>query len=387
MMRQPSHDARAAVGRATPTGRPNRLSRLRSQVRELFAFWWSDSARRTQLFVLVACLWLAIFANQWLRIDREIAGARQAVSSGAETAYVAPVPVLRMASLGHQSFVADLLFVRVAHYFVRHLITDSRMPWLDLYLDAIWGLDAHNKTTYRWAAQVVKFGQRIDNDVAVRANRFARLGLEYFPQDAWLYHEIAFNLHSHMVTDDPLERKRLSALALDYLAIAYRIPGFSFDPNYLSHQYSRAGRIDDAVEAAIATYAQATAEQRRELRRRLSERDKANAAGQLAWLDRMRWRDWAYLEESLATHIGAKRVATPPLTAWRAENWATEPTTPQVIWERLGSHLVQAPPGYLEPRSAIDPLEETPVAGSVSADLPEPPTPGQLESTPVGMMP
>ena len=93
-----------------------------------------------------AVMWLALFANQWTRIDREIAGARQSVAASAETAYIAPVTVLRMMSLGHQSFLADLLFVRVAHYFVEHLITDSQMPWIDLYLDAIWGLEMTDST-------------------------------------------------------------------------------------------------------------------------------------------------------------------------------------------------------------------------------------------------
>ncbi len=363
-------------GSATPAVDVQQRNRLSSWVHGLVGFWWADSGRKTWLFVLVACLWLAIFGNQWTRIDREVAGARQAVAAGAETAYVAPVPVLRMASLGHQSFAADLLFVRVAHYFVRHLITDSRLPWLEVYLDAIWGLDANNRTTYRWAAQVVKFGQRIDNDVAIRANRFSRLGLEYFPQDAWLYHEIAFNLHSHMTTEDELERKRLDALALDYLTVAYTIPGFSYDPNYLSHQYARAGRIDDAVEAALATYAQATAEQRRELRRRLAERDKAAAADQLAWLDRMRWRDWTYVGETLALMVGPKRVNTPPLTGWQTEHWSAEPETPEAIWDRLGSRDLEAPPGYLDPTAAIDEQEAVPVAGSVATDLPQAPTAG-----------
>ena len=350
--------------------------RLRSWLRDLGRFWLGDEGRLLQLFVLVSLLWLAIFANQWTRIDREIAGARQAVSSGAETAYVAPVPALRMASLGHQSFLADLLFVRVAHYFVRHLITDSQLPWLDIYLDAVWGLDAHNLSTYRWAAQVVKFGQRIDNEVAHRANRFSRLGLEYFPQDAWLYHEVAFNLHSHITTDDALERERLDALALDYLAIAYMVPGFSHDPNYLAHQYARAGRIDDAVASALANYAQATEAERWQLRQRLAERDKAATAGQLAWLDRVRLRDWSYVPETLATLLGPKRVSAPPLTPWQAEHWAPEAATPEAVWSLLGTSVVEAPAGRLDPVTELDSDEEVAMDGSPAVLLARPLTAG-----------
>lgn len=371
---------------SAPPAAPRSDNQLRSWVRGLRRFWLADPARRAHLFILVSVLWLAIFGNQWLRIDRQIAGARHVVSVGAETAYVAPVPVLRLASLGNQSLVADLLFVRVAHYFVRHLITDSQLPWLEIYLDAIWGLDAHNLTTYRWAAQVVKFGQRIDNDVAHRANRFARLGLEYFPKDAWLYHEVAFNLHSHITTDDELERKRLNALALDYMAVAYTIPGFSYDPNYLAHQYARAGRMDDAVEVALATYAQATEEQRRELRQRLAERDKSMTAGQLAWLDRMRWRDWSYVPETLATLLGPKRLPVPPLTPWQPEHWAPEPATPEAIWSRLGSRLLQAPAGYLDPSGSQAAEGELLIDGAPGVQLARPATAGDPDHRSEGML-
>lgn len=143
-----------------------------------------------------------------------MANARRLLGNTAETVFVPPAPVLRMASLGHQSFWADLLYLRAAHYFVRHLITDSQLPWLNLYLDGIWALDARNHSTYRWAPQVVKFGQHIDQGVAERANRFARLGLEYFPDDAWLYHEIAYNVRYSYKPKDADDNRRIRSLAL-----------------------------------------------------------------------------------------------------------------------------------------------------------------------------
>lgn len=373
--------------RGTSQSTPGLAGRLGGWAVDLWGFWLGTAPRRVWLLTLLSVLWLSVFANQWLRIDREIAGAREAVTVSSEVAYVPPVEALRMASLGHQSFVADLLFVRVAHYFVRHLITDSRLPWLDLYLDAIWGLDAHNLTTYRWAAQVVKFGQRIDTDVARRANRFARLGLEYFPNDPWLYHEIAFNLHSHMATEDELERTRLDALALQYLSIAYTIPGFSYDPNYLAHQYARAGRVDDAVTAALATYAQATEEQRRQLRLRLAERDKAATAGQLAWIDRFRLRDWDYVPEGLALLLGPARVLAPPLTPWTPENWLAEPPTPERVYQRLGSRAVTPLPGRLEPAGREDPAGLPLREGAPGLALPRPLTPGVLDGSPPSLVP
>jgi hypothetical protein len=280
-----------------------------------------------------------------------------------------------MMSLGHQSFLADLLFVRVAHYFVEHLITDSQMPWIDLYLDAIWGLDAHNKTTYRWGAQVIKFGQRIDNDVVVRANRFARLGIEAFPNDPWLFHEIAFNLHSHYQTEDTLERARLRNLALDYLSVAYAMPGFSYDPNFLARQYERAGRVDDSIQAALATYAQATSAERRELRIQLEERNRSDAARQLSWLEQFERGDWDYLDPALAIMVGPRRQSAPPLTGWRVENWLPERRLKTLAKDDKAAIEPVPVDGILDAGMTSDPTEYQAPTGSIREDIAVPPGP------------
>ena len=142
---------------ATPT-RPASTSSLISWWADFSAFWLQSAHQRRVLASLLMLLWLLVFTNQWLHVDKDIARPQRFIGVQAETIYMPPVEALRLASLGHQRFVADLLFVRVAHYFVDHLLSDSQMPFIDLYLNAIWGLDADNRTTYRWGAQVIKFG-------------------------------------------------------------------------------------------------------------------------------------------------------------------------------------------------------------------------------------
>jgi hypothetical protein len=299
-------------------------------------FWWADEARRLQGLRWVSLLVLALLGAQWFRLDKDLAGAERRVSGNAEVAYVAPVAAMRMASLGNQGFVADVLYLRAAHYFVDHLITDSRLPWIDLYLDAVWGLDAHIRQTYRWGPQVIKLGQRIDDDVARRANRFARLGLAYYPDDPWLFHEIAYNLRYTVKPVDETDRQRLRDLALRYLETAYSFPGFTYDPAYLVGQYSRAGRGDDSVRAALATYAQATAEQRLTLRRMLQDRDKQAVAQQLGWFDVVRQRDRPWADDTLSMMLGPRTVPTPPLQASRPEGWLREVPTPPELLKQLG---------------------------------------------------
>ncbi len=300
-----------------------------SQRAEFLAFWWAVPAKRAQLLALWLALMCALVCAQWFRLEKDLAAADRRVAASAEVAYLAPVAAMRMASLGNQGLLADLLFLRAAHYFVDHLITDSRLPWLDLYLHAMWGLDAHIRQSYRWGSQVVKFGQRIDDDVARRANRFARLGLEYFPSDAWLYHEIAFNLRYDVAAKDAAGQARLRELALQYLELAYSFPGFAFDPAYLVQQYSRAGMGDDSVRAALATYSQATEAQRQTLLTMLLDRNKAALAGQLAWLELVRLRDWPYAGSSLPLWLGPRTLAAPPLLAHRPEGYLRpRPTDP-----------------------------------------------------------
>lgn len=379
------------------------VGRLSLLIEQSARYWGASVERRVRLFSLISVLLIALFAAQWFRVEKTLAGAHRRLGRSAETVYVPPAPVLRMASLGHQSFMADLIFLRATQYFVHHLLTDSRLPELDTYVDAIWALDAHNRSTYRWAAQVVKFGQRIDRGVSKRANRFARLGLHHFPNDAWLYHEIAFNLYYHWddnspdaVPETPEEEDARKALSLRYLDKAYQLPGFHLDPNYLVHQYARAGRVEDSITAALANYADATEDQRYTLRQILLEKDKADTVGQLAWLDRLRRRDWPWLPGTLGLLLGPRLRLIPPPSALAhiPEAWAMERFASDKLLEELGLEPwtltlgrppaagveLVAPPGALDhepnPDAGLDPGQafriEKQLVRSGARDVPQP---------------
>ena len=311
---------------------------------EFAAFWWRDPRRRGTLVILLCLTWLCFFGAQWFRVQKEVSGGRRALGITAEATYLPPGPVLRMISLGHQSFLADLVYVEAAQYFVRHLITDSQLPWLDRYLEAFWALDANCRSSYRWGSQVVKFGQRIDRDVSIRANRFARLGLEAAPDDAWLYHEIAFNLRYAMDPRSAEEADHFKELALKYLEIAYTFPNFFYDPNYLAAQYARAGLVDESIKSALVNYGGASEEQRRELRNMLTERNRGEDAAELAWLDVVHQRDWPYLAPALATLVGPKRQLAPPLHAADPTGWLREVETPKALLTRMTVRFLQPTP-------------------------------------------
>lgn len=326
---QATHSERAKQGASVTGGRSP------FGIAEFLAFWGQDARRRSQLVILLCAIWLAFFGAQWFRVQKVVAGGQRALGITAENTYLPPGPVLRIVSLGNQSFLGDLIYIQATHYFIRHLVTDSQLPWLDLYLEAIWSLDANNHSSYRWGSQVVKFGQRIDREVSERANRFARLGLAVSPNDPWLFHEIAFNLRYAMDPRDEAESTYFRELSVRYLEIAYTFPNFVYDPNYLAAQYARAGQVDESIKSALVNYSGGTDDQRRELRNMLTERDRGEEAAQLAWLDVLHQRDWPYLQLPLSTMIGPKRVLAPPLNPASPEGWLRTPETPKDLLERL----------------------------------------------------
>ena len=332
-------------------------------VAEFLSFWWPNPRRRRLLVGLIASAWLCFFSAQWFRVAKNLSGGGRALGFVPEATYLPPGAVLRIAALGHQAFLADLVFLQATQYFVRHLVTDSQLPWLDAYLEAIWALDATCGSSYRWGSQFVKFGQRVDRDVSVRANRFARIGLEAKPDDPWLYHEIAYNLKYAMEPRNLEEKEHFRQLAVRYLEMAYSFPGFTYDPMYLASQYARAGHVDESIKSALVNYAAANEDQRRELRNMLTERNRAADAAELAWLDVTHQRDWPYLPAGLALLIGPKRQLAPPLAAADPSQWLRPLATPRELLERLVVREMQPPPG------------ERPADSEWPMELGAPPTP------------
>lgn len=92
-----------------------------SQPQEWSQFWLTAPERRLQFVRMLSLLCLAAFVTRWFRLDKGLAGAHLKVATSAEVAYIAPVNAMRIASLGNQSFVADLLLLPAAHYSFEHV--------------------------------------------------------------------------------------------------------------------------------------------------------------------------------------------------------------------------------------------------------------------------
>ena len=87
---------------------------------------------------LVAMSTMAWVGTRSARLDLRYQEAMLDRAEAAETSYIAPPAVLKVMGLGHQSFVADVLFLRANMYFVNHLFGDRIFTWLDLTSTPSW---------------------------------------------------------------------------------------------------------------------------------------------------------------------------------------------------------------------------------------------------------
>jgi hypothetical protein len=209
----------------------------------------------------------------------------------AETLYLPPVIVLRIMSAGHESALADLLFVRAHAWFLSHFFSDRRFVWLTNYYDAITGLDPDNPRIYLWAAQVLKLGQMIDDDIINRANGFLRDGLERFPRDWQMHLDLGFNLYFEFKGKNAEEKSLAKLHARDHFATAAGLPGANIDPNFVAELFERDHEDSLAIAYALQKYYEATEDQRNQLLRRISTLSDALADG--IRQEEKRWRSGA----------------------------------------------------------------------------------------------
>jgi hypothetical protein len=206
----------------------------------------------------------------------------------AETLYLPPLIVLKALSTGHQSAIADLLFVRAHSYFLSHFFSDRKFSWLDNYYNAISGLDPDNPRIYLWAAQVTKLGQVIDDNAVNRSNRYLEDGLKRFPRNWQMHLDMGFNLFFEYKGSDDADKSMAKLRARDHFATAAGLPGANIDPNFVAELFERNQEDRLAVAYALQKYYEANDDQRSQLLRRVSSLSDALAQGIRA--EEQRWR-------------------------------------------------------------------------------------------------
>lgn len=276
--------------------------------------WLTTAGRRLTLVVTLSVLVLGAVWTQYYRVETKLSRFRTGALEAPEVFYVPPKPVLRLMSLGHESFLADVMFIQVYAYFLRHLFSDRIFGWLDTYVDAIIYLDPDNPRIYRWASQMVKYGQLITNDSIEKSNEYEKMGLSLFPNDWRFYMDIGFNLYFEYQYRDEDEKRRLRDEALEYFTMAASLPNSQLDPNFVTELYTRKNDTRMALFQAYRAYIEASPMERKYLLRRIAQLESQEAAEALAQ-DERQWRErYPFLPFGVYQLIGGTNGSDLPAT-------------------------------------------------------------------------
>ena len=123
---------------------------------------------------------LALGAYSSGQLDAEPVAA---VTAEAEPVYLPDVRFLRLASLGYQNALADILWFRTIDYFGKHFRGDRLYPWLARMCDAVTDLDPRAQHVYSFAGFILTWEAQTPDD----GIRLLEKGVAQFP-DSWQLH-------------------------------------------------------------------------------------------------------------------------------------------------------------------------------------------------------
>ncbi len=279
-------------------------------------YWMGDSRRRVMFGVVSLVCLLALLGTRVERLELRYEEALVSRAQAAESFFIPPPLALEAASLGHPAFVADMLFMRAAMYFINHLFTDRVFDWLDTYMETIIALDPDNPRFYEWASQSVKFGQLITNDVLERSNDYARQGIERYPDHWRFYYDIGFNYYMEWKFEAEGEREAMRKKALPWFSIASALPGTSLDPNFVAELYLQENDVEMALFHAYQRYWEASERERAALRARINRFESEAAARRLADTEASWKARYPYVPIGLFELLGAAPEVSVPRGGW-----------------------------------------------------------------------
>jgi hypothetical protein len=254
----------------------------------------------------------------------------------ADTFYLPPSRILKLASLGHSELAADLIHSRANVYFGTQLHARLPTKWLAQYLHTAIDLDPQFRRLYlAGAAMLVYNGQRIVPDMILAANGVLARGRQAFPFDWEIPFQLGFNLLYELPMDATPDDPRIPGWrqqgveVLRQTALYEGVPAFI--PSLVASMLTKQGSQDLAVRHLEQAYAVSTSEEARtQIRRRLLQLRGSQVAEDLA----ERQREFQSLVESrypdfpeafslvIGPRITSNSILTTPFraTPFRAES-------------------------------------------------------------------
>lgn len=145
-------------------------------------------------------------------------------SAADEVLFVTDSSTVSLMSLGYKQAAADIIWLRSIQYFVAHLMTDRRYPWLEHFIYQIIELDERFKQVYLWAGSCLLYGGEITVDKVMASNRIYEEALKRFPNDYEPAYRLGMNYFSELRVSDPQEQQRYKAMGIAYFERASQAP-------------------------------------------------------------------------------------------------------------------------------------------------------------------
>jgi hypothetical protein len=186
----------------------------------------------------------------------------------ADTFYLPPSKVLKLASLGHTELAADLIHSRANVYFGTQLHARLPTKWLAQYLHAAIDLDPQFRRLYlAGAAMLIYNGQHIVPDMTLAANTVLERGRQAFPFDWEIPFQLGFNLLYELPSDASPDDPRIPGWRQQGVEILRQTALYEgvpyFVPNLVARMLTMEGSQDLAVRHLEQAYAVATSEEAR----------------------------------------------------------------------------------------------------------------------------
>lgn len=172
--------------------------------------------------LICMCVWIYLSSSLEAKLTRAAQGSKR--SAADEVLFVTDTTTVRLMSLGYRQAAADVIWLRTIQYFVQHLLTDRRYPWLEHFVDQIIELDPRFRQVYLWAGSCILYGGEITPDRVHASNRVYEAALKSFPNDYEPAYRLGMNYYSELRVEDPEERARYQRIGLAYFERAAQAP-------------------------------------------------------------------------------------------------------------------------------------------------------------------
>lgn len=127
---------------------------------------------------------------------------------------------VRLLSLGHREWAADLLWSAALVYFGETMVGRLQQRYLQRYAETIQAVDPMFREVYLWGATVSVYNTRaIQRESIENAIRNLQRGLRVFPDDGEMLYQLGFNYFFELprFIDHPEERARVRRQGAEYL--------------------------------------------------------------------------------------------------------------------------------------------------------------------------